>query len=351
MSFYPIDILPRYDPARAQKVRTRWGTEDGQAVYEKIVGLIRKGGGEDFLQWDFEKGRLAFVEDQWDLAGIELFNENIVFPKGDNFEAIDFSYARFWHSVFTNATFPQTGFRFTRLYNVEFRDCIFAFATFYGATLEKCKFINCDFVDSNGFDNCNVKDTKFEDCFFRENVFENCKFDENVTFAVSRASELSGMLTKTSSGFKDTLKKEMVTGIYRGIKEGFLAGQVSNKAREYFFLQQYAYTRYNRTRPFDKAAAYMWEIITGYGLRPIRVLVCLIVLFIVVCSWFAYRLASISESLIFSAGAFLTFGARSELLQGLTLLDHIIYIAAAFAGIALIALFITVMANVHLKNN
>jgi hypothetical protein len=70
-----------------------------------------------------------------------------------------------------------------------------------------------------------------------------------------------------------------------------------------------------------------------------------------VCSWFSYRLGSISESLVFSAGAFLTFGARAELLQGLSFLDGIIYIAAAFAGIALVAVFITVMTNVHLKNN
>lgn len=84
----------------------------------------------------------------------------------------------------------------------------------------------------------------------------------------------------------------------------------------------------------------------------------LIGLFVIVGAWFAYRLQSIQGGLIFSAGAFLTFGARAELLQNLSLIDqnlslidHVFYIGSAFLGIALIALFITVMANVLLKDN
>jgi hypothetical protein len=72
MPFYPIDILPHHDAAQAQKLRARWETHEGRTLHEKIIGLIRKGGGEDFLQREFEQGRLSFLKDQWDLAGIKL---------------------------------------------------------------------------------------------------------------------------------------------------------------------------------------------------------------------------------------------------------------------------------------
>jgi Pentapeptide repeats (8 copies) len=117
MTFQRIDLLPRYDPAARNKVQSRWEHDDGRSLCERVIEKIRKGAGEDFLQWDFEQGRLGFLEDYWDLAGIQLSNEDITFPTGDNFENIDFSYAKFWHCVFVNATFPQTHFSFAKLYN------------------------------------------------------------------------------------------------------------------------------------------------------------------------------------------------------------------------------------------
>jgi hypothetical protein len=90
MAFQRIDLLPRYDLDERRKTRSRWENEEGTALHEKIIDLIRKGAGEDFLQSHFEYGTLGFLEDQWDLEGIQLFNENIVFPTGDNFETIDF---------------------------------------------------------------------------------------------------------------------------------------------------------------------------------------------------------------------------------------------------------------------
>lgn len=351
MTFERIDLLPRYNPAERNRVRSRWENEEGRLLYEKIVDKIRKGAGEDFLQSDFEQGSLGFLEDYWDLAGIQLFNEKITFPTGDNFENIDFSYGRFWHSVFTNATFPQTHFSFAKLYNVEFRKCLFAFAHFYGCSLENCKFIDCDFADENGFSNCELENTRFEDCFFNKNKFVDCKFDEAVIFKFKRPPLVGGLLSQTSSGFKSPLERANISGIYRGIKDGFAAGEINQKAREFRFWQHQAYTRFNQTGVLELIKAYGWEVIAGYGLRPMRVLIFLVGIFAIVAVWFACRLESISDGLIFSAGALLTFGARSELLQKLSWVDYGIYIASAFVGVALTALFVTVMANVLLKDN
>jgi len=196
-----------------------------------------------------------------------------------------------------------------------------------------------------------LSDTLFQDCFFNKNKFSDCKFDETVSFDTTKASPLHGLLSKTSSGFNDDLKKSSISGIYRGIKEAFLAGQVYNKSRKYLFWQNQEYTRYNRPTFVDRASAYFWEFIAGYGLRPVRVLLCLVVLFRVVFLWFAFRLHSAIDSLLLSAGAFLTFGAKTDLLERLPLFDHTVYITSAFIGVALVALFVTVMANVQMKDN
>ena len=135
MTFQRIDLLPRYDLSERNRVRSRWESEEGRSLQERIVDKIRKGAGEDFLQWDFESGRLGFIED----------------------------------STFIDATFPQTHFSFARLYNIEFRSCLFAFAHFYGCTFENCRFINCDFAEENGFSNCELLNT--QDCFFNKDKF------------------------------------------------------------------------------------------------------------------------------------------------------------------------------------
>ena len=349
MTFQRIDLLPRYDLSERNRVRSRWESEEGRSLQERIVDKIRKGAGEDFLQWDFESGRLGFIEDQWDLAGIHLFNENITFPTGDNFENIDFSYSQFWHSTFIDATFPQTHFSFARLYNIEFRSCLFAFAHFYGCTFENCRFINCDFAEVNGFSNCELLNT--QDCFFNKDKFVDCKFDERVEFEFKRRPQIKGLLAQTNSAFKCRFEKEGITGIYRGITDGYSVGQVYAMAREYTFRQQRTYTRFNRKGLGGKIKAYTWELTAGYGLRPARVLICLVSLFAAASGWFAYRLENIQDGLILSAGAFLTFGARTELLQTLPWIDRILYIFCAFCGVALTALFVTVLANVLLRDN
>ena len=167
MSFIRLDLLPLYNVDQRNSSRERWEGEEGQTLHEYIMEKIRSGAGEDFLQWDFEQGRLGLIKDYWDLAGFDISSENIKFPEGDSFENIDFSHAQFWHSTFDGACFPQTHFSFARLYNITFRNCIFSFAHFYGCQIEKCTFEDCDFIDENGFSNCELKETNFLNCFFK----------------------------------------------------------------------------------------------------------------------------------------------------------------------------------------
>jgi hypothetical protein len=161
--------------------------------------------------------------------------------------------------------------------------------------------------------------------------------------------KIKGLRTRATK-FSSTLDRKDVSGIYRGLKDAFQAGRVHPESRRYLFLQQQAYTRYNLTGYLDKAGALAWEWLAGYGLRPLRVLSAFVILYLLALIWFSLRLGRLDDSLILSAGGFLTFGAKTDLLNTLSLWDHIVYVVSAFLGISLIALFITVMANVHLRN-
>src|SRR5262249_26159652 len=101
--FVPIHMLPRFDHTERDRFQNRWEKPQGQSDHDRILTLIRAGAGEDFLQRAFERGQLTTIENMWDLRGIKIHSENLDFPPGDSFEAIDFSYANFYHTTFRRA--------------------------------------------------------------------------------------------------------------------------------------------------------------------------------------------------------------------------------------------------------
>ena len=302
--------------------------------------MIRSGAGEDFLQWDFEQGNLGFLESQWDLKGFSLFNEGIDFPAGDNFEAIDFSYASFYHSKLKRAIFYSANIAYATIYNCEFVNCIFAFTGFYGSTLEKVRFINCDFMEEDRITNCDLKEVTFKNCFIPKPLFFDCKFDEQTTVDDPRSEPSKGINV-------DKLNSKDLAEIFKGIKESYRAGQVNRQSRYYFFKERQCITRYNLTSRHSKIGGYLLEFCTAYGIKPSRVLITMIVLFAFFSAFFTTRFG-FSDGLLLSAGAFFTFGANSDLLQTADFLLRILYVAEAFVGISSVALFITVLANVWL---
>src|SRR2546425_9622624 len=180
--YTPIDRLPQFNPGVCAKYQRRWREGEGPSLREKILGMIKAGAGEDFLQWEFEQEQLGFLEDMHDLKGFDIFSEDIKFPDDDTFEAIDFSFAEFYHSKFENAVF-YCNFAFSRIYNCEFRGCIFSFNHFYGSNLEKVRFVDCDFIENDSFTNCDFRDVVFANCFVTGRLFFDCRFDENVRVA------------------------------------------------------------------------------------------------------------------------------------------------------------------------
>lgn len=339
--FTPTHLLPQHSEQEQEKYQSRWQSEEGRALEEKITEMIREGAGEDFLQSDFENGQLGFLESMWDLKGLQIFSQRFEFPGGDTFEAINFSHAQFYHSQFINAVF-SCRIDFARIYNCEFVKCVFVFNGCYGTTFEKCKFIDCEFFEKNSFVNCDFENVEMRNCFIPERIFYDCRFDN----ATEITNLTAAPVRMVSSGLR--LKNENCVGIYKGIEEAFAAGEVTDKAQQYYLKRMQALTRFNAKSISAKSSGYILEFLTGYGVKPIRVFLAMMFVFAVALIVFSLKIA-FGDALLLVSGALFTFGANADLLKNLGIGYKITYIVTAFCGMALLALFITVLATKWLR--
>lgn len=302
--------------------------------------MIKEGAGEDFLQRDFQAGRLGFLEDMHDLQGFTFFKEEIVFPTRDTFEAIDFSYGSFWHTKMTNAFFYCT-MHFAKFYNCTFEKCTFHFNNCYASTFEKVTFVDCDFVENNSFTNCSFTESKFCNTFLSNNVFYDCKFD-------AKTSVDPPPRNAVATTFKGQLDNSLISDIYRGISEAYKAGGAMHKARKHLFLQLHFSTRYNSESFPERVSGLLFEYLTGHGLRPFRVTIAILAYFVIALCLFLTQV-SFRDALLLTCGGLFTFGAKTDLLNTMGLFYLFLYIFSAFVGISLTALFITVLANVLIR--
>lgn len=335
--YTPLHLLPQTSPSERERSCERWDTERGQQIHSEVVEMIRKGAGEDFLQWKFEEeGWSDFLDSMWDLKGIQLTSESIDFPRADNFESIDFSFSSIYHCEFKNATFLGSYFGFARLYNCTFISCTFVNTSFFASTFEKSAFIGCDFVDSNRFLNSEFVDCRVKDWFTRKPLFEDCRFDNTTT-----VDDLRSVAKWSDHRLEDRDRAD----VYRGLEEAYVAGSVDRNARRYYFKKRQCITRYNERWP-TKLNGYLLELNSGYGVYPARVFGSMLAVFMLgsVLFWLVGGLSPYDSALL-SAGAFFTFGARADQLTLLPSFFLAIYVAESFAGIGLMALLVTVLAR------
>ncbi len=333
--FAPIDRLPGLDKGERLRCQNRWEGEGGSSAKNLVLDLIQSGAGEDFLQIDFENGRLPILDDMCDLRGLELYDLNITFPDEDTFQSIDFSYSRFWHCHFKNALF-QSRMSFGRIYGCVFEHCTFMYGSFYATTFEKCKFVNCDFIDSFILTNCDLRNTDFKSVFTRLSIFSDCRFDLQC--------QVDDPSNSPNSGFKGNLDPAILADFYQNISAAYRAGGNSGRGRDYLFLSQRAATRHNSVG-VAKLVGYAKELVFGYGLRPMNVLGSLLA--VLVLGWGLFTTATTpKQALLLAAGALFTFGAETGSLSALGYRYSILYVFLAFLGISLIALFVVVLARV-----
>jgi len=331
--FQPIHIL-NTNSDDLKKYQERWQTDRGKETQKYIIEQIKKGAGEDFLQYDFQSGKLSLLENEWDLKGIEIWELDVDFPKNDTFEAIDFSYSRFWHSKFNHAAFVSGGGGiFARIYNCEFNHCLFYLNGWRGCTFEKVKFFKCDFMEHAYFVNCIFKDCVFTDCFLSEGIFSDCLFNVNTS--------INQLKYKTNNFGKHSLEKINLPEIYKGIKDAYSSGEVYDKYRDYFYKQKASETQYLKSG-WPKLSAQIQESVTGYGIRPVRVLEwsIFVILFFVNIYIYVFNL-NIGTSFISSLSAFATMGD----VPSISWMSYF-YVVESLLGIGFFALFITVLSNI-----
>jgi hypothetical protein len=59
--FIPIQLLPLFNPQKREKYENRWHNREGEELRQYITKKIRAGAGEDFLEWDYDQGRLMIT--------------------------------------------------------------------------------------------------------------------------------------------------------------------------------------------------------------------------------------------------------------------------------------------------
>ncbi len=309
-----------------------------QQIADYVRQLIRNGAGEDFLLLDFQQHRLFFLENERDIRGINLANEEINFPVNDNFEAIDFAHASFFNCTFGNATFVDSDLNFVRIEQTRFINCTFVGTDFFGATMTETEFTGCDFIERNSFVNCDFIGTSFTDCFVPSRIFYDCRFNELTSIESARREP------HIQPHMPLQLQNHQIGEIFRGIAEGYKAGGATNRWETAYLNERYNLTRHNLASRRDRVWNFFLEYVTGYGLRPLRVFVAMLITLAAFTILFSIEVG-FSDALLLSSGAFFTFGAKSQVLDCLPVIHRIVYIAESFIGVSLVATLITVWAN------
>lgn len=348
--YIPISQLSGFIPEEAKRVRERWDNSVNTKAKDLIFKLIKNGGGEDFLQWDYQEGILkGFLDNEQDLRGIDLFKEDIDFPKKDNFENIDFSYGSFYHSTFKNGCFNAT-FDFVKIYNCKFKNCFFHFAYWYGCTIENTIFENCDFVERHKFTNCDFINCKFINYSISELLFTDCRFDSNTIIANPKFYMVTSE-NRRSSGFN----KKQLTDFYRSLYEGYHVSHIPELSRKYKYMSQKSRTDYcSPNRLIYLRNKLFIEYLTGYGLKPIRPLIAAlltVVYFSFLQGVFNAKIKSVglweqlcemfSNGFWFSITAFNKIGNISEW----SFPSNMLFIIEACLGTIFFSLFITTLSN------
>lgn len=345
--YIPLHQLHGYDPGEKNRLQGRWRNREAEDL---VLELIRNGGGEDFLQWEYENGILSgFLDDPNDLRGINLFDEMIEFSHEDNFDKIDFSYSQFYHSTFKNASFFGTSLSFVTIYNCKFINCRFHFAYWYGSTIENTSFENCDFVERHRFTNCDFINSKFTNYSISELLFADCRFDSNTMVENPKFSVIS------NKGRSSKFNKKQLCDYFKSIYEAYHTGNVPGLARKFKYLSEKSRTDYLSKNPLvwlkNKVLV---EYLTGYGLKPLRPLMASV--FTVIYFSFLYGLNTAkvtSEGFfdilwrIFFSGFWFSLTAFTKLgnISELSYPNSLYFLIECSLGTIFFVLFITTLSN------
>jgi len=337
---------PLFDAEKQKVSRERWTDAvagQGSQYHDRVLALIKAGAGKRFLNEEFCNGSFSILEDPQDLKGFEFWKLVQDFAgTGDTFWGIDLSYAQGWHLHIKNAVFYSCCLNFVSFYNCTFERCNFHFTHCLGAKFEKCKFIGCDFCEPCTWENTVLKNTTLQSCFLGETTpFRDCFFDD-----------LSGVYDMHPHSYylgeKAKVPEAALAGYYASFQAAYEASGAEERALEYYWKGRKAFTRHNLSGP-KRLASFVNEAIAGYGIKPVRPLGMVLLLYVLATSLFSIVMP-LKESVVFTAGALFTFGAAADHLNDFGYVGRLFYVSLSFFGIILSALFVTSLANLWFRS-
>jgi hypothetical protein len=340
--YTPMNLLANYVniTKRRQRFQDRWKTPGGEQVFTQVEGAIQQGGGAR-LNDVMAGGPPGFFEDASDLRGLRLVKQSIAAPDDQElFKNLTLNYARWRDVAFRQGTWRTITANFVDALRVDFDAVTLVRFNAYGADFEDCRFTGCNFLERNTFSNCTFKNVDFKNCFFETDVFVDCKFDEltGVEYRARRSCP-SGREGAPVAVFD----RQYEAPFHRSLREAYEAGRISHLARINLFKEKRSLTRYNTPNRSQRFARYFLEYTTGYGIKPIRVLVTALVLLLIFTTIFV---AAFGEGgFLLSVGAFFTNGANTSYLEKATFVYQFLYAFEAFLGIVTMSTFIVVMTN------
>jgi uncharacterized protein YjbI with pentapeptide repeats len=177
-----------------KEFKDRWHrTEESAVIHGSIIKCIADGRSLSDIQ------DVAKVDGKFDLRGVTLpleFNESGVATK--NFtsknlkvEAVDFSFATLYNTVWENCIFRDVLFAKTKLDHAQFWACQFENVVFENSYLNEVLMNGTTRNNESGvfrnviFKSSNMKDTYYSNSLFEKCTFDNCKL-EGVDFNGSR---------------------------------------------------------------------------------------------------------------------------------------------------------------------
>jgi hypothetical protein len=340
--YTPINLLANYVniSKRRQRFQDRWKTPRGQQIFAEVENAIKHGGGDRLN--DLVAGEApGFFEDASDLRGLRLVKKTITAVDDQQlFTNLTINYAR-WRDVdFVHGTWRTVTGNLVDALRVNFNSVTFVRFNAYGADFKDCTFVDCNFLERNTFSNCTFTNVEFKNCFFETDVFVDCKFDE-LTKVEHRARRCHPLGREGAPAA--VFDRQYEAPFHRSLREAYEAGRISHLARINLFKEKRSLTRYNTPNRSQRFARYFLEYTTGYGIKPIRVLVTALVLLLIFTTIFV---AVFGEGgFLLSVGAFFTNGANTTYLEKAAFVYQFLYGFEAFLGIVTMSTFIVVMTN------
>lgn len=336
-----VYLLNQNNHDKCTKYQSRWRTEEGIRLKQHIIHRIKTENKQALLPGNLPQNKLSLLENEYDLKGLSLVNEKVTARSSDILNGADLSYLYVTNTHFKNINFANTNISFANLYNVTFTNCLFSYATFYANLLEDVSFFGCDFMERNDIRNCRFTNVSFQHCFIETNLFHSCRFDERTSIKGLRSTSQLSLKTVVFN------PKELAE-LYKSLKNSYLTGKVINKSRDCYYLERQAITRYIIDNKYEKLGNFFLELIAGYGTKPLRVLVWMVMLFLIFSGIFINKIGY-PDGLLLSTGAYFTNGVESQQLRDLDIVYKSFFILESFFGIVFTTLFVTVMANLWLR--